>query len=112
MQTKSCILHARIYSSDKEIFAQKCDQNGVTISEKTRVLIRRLLSTESIESFMMRPRVRRKGLSINPNNQECSLRVRLNQKEYDEFCDTCRENCYTPSVVLRNIIQDYCDDIG
>lgn len=111
MPTKNHILNVRVYSEDKENFTQKCNQYGVTISEKLRVLIRRVLNTESISSFMMHPRIMRKGLSINPNNRECVLHVRLHQKEYDEFFEICRQSGYKPSVVARNIIQDYCDDI-
>lgn len=109
MITKNSTLNVRVYSSDKENFTQKCEQFGVKVSDKMRVLIRKVLNTEPIDSFMMRPRIRRKGLSINPSNKEISLKVRMNQKEYDDFCSACRECGYTPSVVVRNIIQDYCD---
>ena len=44
------------------------------------------------------------------DTKECSVRVRINDKDKQEFYQICQNMGMTPSKVIRKLIEEFCED--
>ena len=109
MEKESAGIRFLVYAYDKEKFVKACNKMGIKPTKKIRELMLNLIHTNSIDSFMREPHALRAGMFMAQCGGQASFSVHVDKKDRDEFYAACRKLGYTPSFVLRYMVQDFCD---